>query len=151
MPDSWDDDQLLAALKDAVAARQAVPARFVEAARNAFSWRDIDAELARLAYDSASDLDVMAGLRSGSASVRVLTFAAGPLTIELEVADGALLGQVIPAGPGTVDLRPPVGLALRTAVDDLGCFRVCPVPAAPVRLSYRGTAGTSLLTGWFSV
>src|SRR5262249_56172362 len=49
------DDELLAALRHAVAARQAVPAEFVAAAKNAFAWHNIDAELAQLTYDSIRD------------------------------------------------------------------------------------------------
>jgi hypothetical protein len=35
--DSWDDDQLLAALGDAVRARQAVPDAFVEMGKGAYA------------------------------------------------------------------------------------------------------------------
>jgi len=42
------DDRLLEALRQAVAARQAIPAEFVAAAKNAFAWHNIDAELAQL-------------------------------------------------------------------------------------------------------
>ena len=52
MPDRWDDEQLLAALRQAIDARRAVPPGFVQAAKDAFTWHDIDAELASLTYDS---------------------------------------------------------------------------------------------------
>ena len=55
LADGWDDDELLVALRQAVRERQAVPPEFVEAARNAFAWRNFDAELAQLSYDSARD------------------------------------------------------------------------------------------------
>ena len=51
--EGWDDEALLAALRQALRARQAVPAEFVEAAKNAFAWHNIDAELAQLTYDSS--------------------------------------------------------------------------------------------------
>ncbi len=52
MADAWDDEELLAALRQAHRARQAVPPEFVEAAKSAFAWHNIDAELAQLTYDS---------------------------------------------------------------------------------------------------
>ncbi len=59
MPDTWDDEQLLAALKESLRARQAVPPEFVEAAKNAYAWHNIDAELAQLTYDSIRDQDAV--------------------------------------------------------------------------------------------
>lgn len=151
MPERWTDDELLAALKGALRARQEVPPDFIEAARSAYTWLSIDSELARVAYDSARDLDTLAGLRSAAAPARALTFTSAQLTVELEASDEALLGQVVPAGPGTViEIRPPAGAPLPVAVDDAGCFRVSPVPVTPFRLSCRTAAGAELLTGWFS-
>jgi hypothetical protein len=151
MPDMMDDDQLLAALKAALSAWQDIPPEFLETARNAHTWLNIDAELAQVAYDSAHDLDPVAGLRSGPASARVLTFASEQLTIELEMGEDALLGQIIPAGPGEIEIQPPTGAALTVTADDLGCFRASPVPATPFRLSCRTPAGADLLTGWVSL
>jgi hypothetical protein len=56
-PEVWDDEELLAALREALAERQAVPPEFVEAAKNAFAWHNIDAELAELTYDSSRDAE----------------------------------------------------------------------------------------------
>ena len=52
---AWDDEELLAALRQALRARQAVSPGFVEAGKGAFAWRTIDAELAQLTYDSLVD------------------------------------------------------------------------------------------------
>ena len=38
VPDSWDDEKLLAALGEAIRARQAVPEWFVETGKNAYAW-----------------------------------------------------------------------------------------------------------------
>ena len=51
MRDDWDDERLLAALGEAIKARQAVPAWVVEMGKNAYAWHNIDAELAQLTYD----------------------------------------------------------------------------------------------------
>ena len=53
MPDTWDDEQLLALLKESLRAHLAVPPEFVEAAKNAYAWHNIDAEIAQLTYDSS--------------------------------------------------------------------------------------------------
>ena len=45
MRNDWDDDRLLAALGQALKAREAVPSWFIEAGKNAFAWHNIDAEL----------------------------------------------------------------------------------------------------------
>jgi hypothetical protein len=73
-----DDDELLAALGEALKAREAVPEWFVETGKNAYAWHNIDSELAQLTYDSASeresDRDLVAAVRSETASIRALTF-----------------------------------------------------------------------------
>ena len=98
MPESWaDDDQLFAALKEALRAGQAVPPEFIEAGKSAYAWRNIDAELASLTYDSTRDL--VPSVRSETASIRALTFTSEHLIIELEVSGESLHGQVVPAGP----------------------------------------------------
>ena len=96
MPDSWDDEKLLAALGEAIKARQAVPESFVETGKNAYAWHDIDADLAQLTYDSLVDRERVAIVRSEAASIRALTFTSARLSIELEVATNSLLGQIIP-------------------------------------------------------
>jgi hypothetical protein len=70
----WDDDRLLAALGQALKAREAVPSWFIETGKNAFAWHNIDAELAQLTYDSQQDQRAVAVLRSETASIRALTF-----------------------------------------------------------------------------
>jgi len=74
MPDSWDDEELLAALGEAMRARQAVPEWFVETGKNAYAWHDIDAEMAQLTYDSLVDRERLAVVRSEAASIRALAF-----------------------------------------------------------------------------
>ena len=51
------DDELEAELRRLAADREPVPAELVQAALDAFGWRDIDAELAELVYDSLVDAD----------------------------------------------------------------------------------------------
>jgi hypothetical protein len=44
----WTHEQLLAALSEAMKARQAVPSWFVESGKNAYAWHNIGAGLAQL-------------------------------------------------------------------------------------------------------
>jgi hypothetical protein len=147
--DSWDDDQLLAALGDAVRARQAVPDAFVEMGKGAYAWSHIDAELAQLTYDSMTDRT--AAVRSETASIRALGFTSAHLSMELEVSEDCLLGQVIPPRPGTLEAQTGAGASTETTVDEIGCFAVDPLPASPFRLRFRAADGTDVLTGWVTL
>ena len=149
--DRWGDDDLLAALREAVRARQAVPAEFVEAGKSAFAWHNIDAELAQLTYDSSRDTRYEPSLRAETASVRALTFTSPHLTIELEVSEDSLLGQFVPAQPGTVRVQPADGAETTVPADEIGCFVIRPIPSRPFRLDCRTTGGTDALTGWITL
>jgi hypothetical protein len=146
---SWDDDQLLAALGDAVRARQAVPDAFVEMGKGAYAWHHIDAELAQLTYDSRTDR--IAAVRSETASVRALSFASAHLSMELEVTEDCLLGWVIPSRAGTLEAQTGAGASTETTIDEIGCFAVDPIPASPFRLCFRAAEGTDVLTGWVTL
>ena len=150
MHDIWDDEELLDALKESLRARRSVPPEFIQDGKDAYAWHNIDAELAQLTYDSARDRDTVASMRSEPASVRALTFTSTHLTIELEVGDDCLLGQVIPARPGRIEIQAHVGAVAITPVDDLGSFRIQPIPARPFRLNCRIADGTDVLTGWIT-
>ena len=152
MPDGWDDEELLAALGEAVKARQAVPEWFVETGKNAYAWHNIDAELAQLTYDSDSDADrgVAAAVRSEAASIRALTFTSARLSIELEVASDSLVGQIIPPRAGTLEVHTTGGVT-SSPVDEIGYFAVTPIPASPFRLRCRTEDGTDVLTGWITL
>ena len=159
MPDRSDDEQilaglgdeqLLAALGEALRARQAVPEWFVETGKNAYAWHNIDAELAQLTYDSSRDEDTVAAVRSEAASIRALTFTSGRLSIELEVAESSLLGQIIPPRAGTLEVHTTAGVTC-SPVDEIGCFVVDPIPSSPFRLRCRTADGADVLTGWITL
>jgi hypothetical protein len=148
-----DDEELLAALGEAIRAREAVPEWFVETGKNAYAWHNIDAELAQLTYDSYSDRDqdrdLVAAVRSETASIRALTFTSPHLRLELEVTEDALLGQVAPPRAGTLEVHTAAGTIATTPVDEIGCFAVEPIPASPFRLRCR--TGHDVLTGWITL
>ncbi|HEY2288816.1 MAG TPA: hypothetical protein VGH88_23985 [Streptosporangiaceae bacterium] len=153
MTGSWDDDELIAALGHALAAREAVPRDFVEAGQRAFAWRNIDAELAQLTYDSARGTAPEPALRSApeAASIRALTFTSAHLTIELEITGDALVGQVVPVQAGTIEVQRRSGPATTFAADEIGCFTIAPIPASPFRLYCRTAAGIDAITGWVTL
>jgi hypothetical protein len=149
--EGWDDEELLAALQEALRARDAVPPEFVEAAKNAFAWHNIDAELAQLTYDSSRDSDYEPSVRAEAASIRALTFTSAHLTIELEVTQDSLLGQIIPAQTGVIKIQPQDGAETEFPADEIGCFSIRPIPSGPFRLHCRTAVGIDVLTGWITL
>ena len=147
MPDGWNDEQLLGALREAIRARQAVPPGFAETAKSVYAWHNIDAELEQLTYDSSRDKDRSLTLRSETASIRALTFTSAHTSIELEVTEDSLLGQVMPPGEGTIEVQTREGVTTATPVDEIGCFSIEPIPASPFRLRCRTPRGTDVVTG----
>ena len=151
MHEGWDDEQLLEVLSEAIRARRIVSDSFVEAAKSAYTWHDIDAELAQLTYDSSRQSDERAAVRSENASIRAMTFRSAHLSIELEVAESSLLGQILPPQEGTVEAQTRAGATTVAETDQIGCFRVEPVPPSPFRLSCRTADGINVLTGWITL
>ena len=147
MRDIWDDEQLLAALREALEADEAVPPEFIEVGKNAYAWHNIDAELAQLTYDSTREPDHALRLRAEAASIRALTFTSAHLTIELEVSEDSVLGQVIPAQPGMIEIQGREGATATTEADEVGCFLIRPIPDSPFRLRFRTAGGSDILTG----
>jgi pyridoxine 5'-phosphate synthase PdxJ len=145
------DDELLAALKRAVAERNAVPPDFIEAAQAAFAWHNIDAELAQLTYDSLQDTESASTTRAEAASIRALTFTSARLTIELEVAHDALVGQIVPAQPAAITVVPRTGAEVTVEADDIGCFSIEPIPLGQFRLRCQTAADVEALTGWITL
>jgi len=140
----------MAALGEAIRAREAVPEWFVETGKNAYAWHNIDAELAQLTYDSHTDQERAAVVRSETASIRALTFTSARLSIELEVSESTLVGQVIPPQAGTLEVHTTAGV-VSSPVDEIGCFAVEPIPNSPFRLRCRTADGTDVLTGWITL
>ena len=146
----WDDEELLAALQQALSTRRAVPPEFVEAGKNAFAWHNIDAELAQLTYDSTRSADHLVHTRAESAAVRALTFTSPRLTIELEVTEDSLLGQVLPPQAASIEVQAGTGAGRVVHTGEIGSFSIRPIPRSPFRLRCRA-AGTEVLTSWITL
>jgi len=136
-----DDDALLAELGEVLRMYDDQPAGVIEAAKELFTWRTVDAELAALTFDSLLD-DEPAAVRSTGTAPRALTFEADGIAVELEVESGdtrRLVGQVVPPRPGHVELVVG-GRTDRVPVDDIGRF-VIGLPDEPARIRLRVTVG----------
>ncbi|HEY0640852.1 MAG TPA: hypothetical protein VGD67_24740 [Pseudonocardiaceae bacterium] len=143
-----NDDELLDDLGAAMRARASVPPGFLAAGRAAFAWRTVDAELAALAFDSAETGGVLSGTRADDAALRALTFATATLTVELEVGEDGLLGQLVPPQTGEVRVERRDGPPVTVTADDVGWFVVRPVPAGLVRLHVTAAEGGTVVTPW---
>src|SRR5919108_1573148 len=129
-----DNDALLAELRALVTRSDPVPASVVHAARQAWTWRTIDAELAALVYDSALDDTALAGVRSTEAE-RLLTFEVGDVAVEASVTvvgeRRRVVGQLVPPQSATIEVRHG-GRTTEMAADEVGRFTVEDVVPGPV-------------------
>ena len=144
----WGDDEaLLAELGAALRYAGPAPETVVSDGRAAWTWRGIDTELelAQLVLDSS--LDEAAAVRG--AAPRLLVFDGGTLSLEVEVGEDALLGQLLPPATGDVALIAADGTETTVSTDDVGCFSL-PLPSGPARLRARTTEG-DLLTDWLAL
>lgn len=156
MGDDWDDERLLSALREAQLARQIVPQWFIQGGQSAYAWHNIDAQLARLTYDSSHDQDLesimrSARTRSEPASIRALTFTSARLSIELEVTADSLIGQIVPPRHGALEQESRNGEIATVSIDEIGCFCIQPVPDGSFRLRCRTEDGIDVVTNWFTL
>src|SRR3712207_5787069 len=157
MPSSdWtNDDALLDALREAVRESGEVSEAVLAAGRGAFAWRDVDADLAllQLAHDSLLvNTDGAVALRAADddGAARMLVFQGRGCTVEIEVGERGIVGQLIPPGEGQVDLLTGEGHVEAVTTDEVGCFTFSPPLQGPVRL--RCSIGdVSFITEWIVV
>lgn len=146
-----DHDELLERLARVAGQIDAPPPEVVAAARAAFTWRTVDAELAELAYDSWLESRPLAGVRAVRGTRR-LVFDADELQVELEVDTGVtapvqLIGQVVPPRPGTIEVRN-AERCVSVAVDRLGRFALERLPAGPISLRCQCDGVPTVETAW---
>lgn len=123
------------------------PAALVAAAKAAYTWRTIDAELASLTYDSLLDL-AASGVRRSGESDAVLVFEGVDAQLVVMLATRSVRGQLVPPAAATVTVLGPDGELGRWDVDGSGRFDVPIAAGHPVRLRLD-LADTSILTSWF--
>lgn len=149
--DEARDERLIGELRAAFSAVDPPPPAVVEAARAAYDWRTIDAELAELAYDSDLEDREHAGVRGGGGP-QVLSFESPALTIDVEIGveqtgSRRLIGQLAPPQPASIEVRTPAGTRT-TDADDLGRLAVTGLAPGPVSLACRLASGALVVTEW---
>ena len=143
-----DDEDLMDELRSLFSRVDPVEPRLLQQARSAYTWRTVDAELAELSFDSLVDRELASAVRddgTATLSPRILGFGAvvggADVAIELEITPGpgepVLVGQLLPSAAGMVELQRADGGTDVVHADDLGRFRVEPVPPGPLRLRVR--------------
>lgn len=85
--------------------------------------------------------------RADSDDARVLIFTSSPLSLELEVMAGHVVGQIVPPGPGEILVETSDGATFQVEADDIGFFELSGGPRGSVRLRCDTPAGR-LITNW---
>lgn len=140
-----DDDDLLAGLRRAAAIVDPVPESVAAQARAAFATRRLDEELAELLLDSA----LAANAVRSDGDVRVLSFEASGVTVELQVEANSVRGLAIGAGGQAVVETPEGRRSVPIGPD--GWFSVPDLPAGPTRVRVRAADGRRIVTPWVTM
>jgi hypothetical protein len=131
---SWTDDEgLMEELARAAQQEREVPDRRRRAAYAAFAWRTIDQDLLSLTHDSL--LSATAAVRGTEEDARTLSFEGGGLTLELELDDGTLTGQLLQSGGGVEVTMERADGKSRTARADVSGFFTLPDASGPTRFA----------------
>jgi hypothetical protein len=146
----WTDYELLSELGGALE-EPPLDENIIRAAQAAFTWRTVDAELEILSLDAGLEHAGAAQVRgTGPGSPRIFAFHGGRLSVELEIDDAGIVGQLTPPEPGQVTLMTPDGQQATAQTDEIGCFTLPPPPPGPIRLDCRVGTG-HVVTEWMTV
>ena len=141
----WTDDELLRELRSALR-EPPVDERYIRAAQAAFTWRTVDADLEILSLETGLALSGAAPVR-GPGSPRTFAFHGERLSVEIEIDDAGIVGQLTPPGPARITLVTPDGPQAAADADEVGYFTLPPPPPGPMRLDcQRGSE--RFLTEW---
>lgn len=143
----WTDDELLRELRAALQ-EPPVDEKLIRAAQAAFTWRTVDADLEILSLEAELTVSDTALVRdAGQGAPRVFTFHGERLSVEVEIDDAGIVGQLTPQGPARVTLVTPDGPQAAADADEVGCFSLPAPPPGPMRLDcQRGSE--RFLTEW---
>jgi len=143
MMSASDDDALMTELGEGLRGAKEVPASWRTAAQGAFAWRGVERDLLMLAQEG----ELAGAAVRGAANQRVLSFAGGEVSLEIEIGDRRIVGQVLPAGQCQVSIETPDGATVSTAADSSGLFTIDWSGRGPVRLGVERD-GTTRRTEW---
>jgi len=151
----WTDDELLAELRDALRDELADD-NVLRAAREAFSWQlaDAEIELLTLATDygiesgrgPGAHADAVAAVR-GASGPQPLVFHSERMSVQIEIDETGIVGQLIPAQPGQITLITADGPQATTEADEVGCFSLPTPGSGPFRLDCQ-LADRRFVTEW---
>jgi hypothetical protein len=145
----WTDDELLQELAAALA-EEPVDEHVIQAAEAAFSWMSVDADLLSLTLDSDREPAGSAHVRdSGPDRQRTLMFRGEQLTVDIEIDEAGIAGQLTPPQPGHVALVGPNQPGVTVRADEVGCFFFPSPVSGPVRLDCRIEDG-HFVTPWIT-
>lgn len=150
---STQDDSLEARLRQVTAEADPVPDHVVADAKALFTLRDLDAELAELVADSWVD-EPSVLTRALVADVRMLSFACGDVTIELDVDTDPVSGRVHLHGVaiGATGEVVVVLTGHRLSVPLVGGHFDLELPSGgPLRLELTRPDGGRVTTAWITV
>jgi hypothetical protein len=143
----WTDDALMRELGAALREAQAEES-IVRVGQAAFAWRTVDAELEIIGLDADSVPAGAGRVRGGqSRSPRTLIFRGERVSIEVEIDEAGLVGQLTPSGPGQVTLITVDGPQATALTDEVGGFTLPPPAPGPMRLECTFGAD-HFLTEW---
>ena len=142
---SWTDDEgLMEELARSAQQEREVPDHRRRAAYAAYAWRTIDEDLMSLTHDSL--LSATAAVR-GPEDARTLSFEGGGLSLELELDEGTLTGQLLQSGGGVEVTMERADGESRTARADASGFFTLPGASGPTRFAVE-VDGTIRRTEW---
>ncbi len=148
-----DDDALLAALHEALAVTRAPAAdgiagiaALTAGAQAAFSFRTMEEELASLIYDSLLDADPVGAGRAAKAA-RTVVFESDAVSVEMEITDDGIVGQVAPPVGASVFAEASDGTRIAVVCDELGCFTL-PTPGHGMLRLHIAASGSTAVTEW---
>lgn len=147
-----EDDELADAvleeeLRQAAAVFDPVPPFLMQTAVDAYALHDLRASVAELVFDSLQDA---VAVRGGADAPRMLTFTAGGVTVDVEVTDDGLMGQVLPPQPARIEVLGGPRTAMPLTADDMGRFTGDVRPAGPFALRLHA-AGDTVVTPWLRI
>jgi hypothetical protein len=144
-----DDEQLLAALREMLAAQP--PQSSVDLAKDSFGLRIADAELAALVDEAG-----LALTRAGDAQ-GLTVFDCDGLSVEIEMSPGSrprswhLIGQLVPPTAARIRIRRQPDEQPAVTADDLGRFMIDQLPAGPLSLVIEVDGKPPVVTDWIAV
>lgn len=122
----------------------------MEAAKAALAWRNLDTELAQLVFDSRAEvLESEVVMRGHDPEARQLTFSTTEVTIDIEIGEVGLIGQIVPPQPASIELHQSGNKSVALEADEFGVFTVPNIDPGPTTVIARALDGSwSVRTAW---